>query len=202
MSVSGKYFLQHFTRILKYKISSDMAIKNQVLDMTPMGMKFTVLQTSNDTNGKSLDLHWDLLPGCNMKDPLVHIHPNAIETYEILEGEMEFFIKDKWVTAIKGDKLSVPIGVTHAFRNPTNKIVTVFNTHQPALQMEKYFEDVCKVLDKVTDNRTKEFKMNLKAKLYLGVLMSNYRNDIIAINPPDFAVKILGFIGKLIGIKY
>ena len=31
-----------------------MAIKNQVLDMTPMGMKFTVLQTSNDTNGKSL----------------------------------------------------------------------------------------------------------------------------------------------------
>ena len=106
------------------------------------------------------------------------------------------------MTARKGDKLTVPIGVTHAFRNPTNKIVTVFNTHQPALKMEEYFEDVCKVLDKVTNNRTKEFKMNLKAKLYLGVLMNNYRNDIIAINPPDFAVKILGYIGKIIGIKY
>ena len=70
-----------------------MAIKNQVLDMTPVGMKFTVLKTSIDTNGKSLDLHWDLLPGCNMKDPLVHVHPNDIETYELLEGEMEFYIK-------------------------------------------------------------------------------------------------------------
>ena len=175
---------------------------NRILDMTPLGMKFTVLKSGAQTNGKSLELHWVLLPGCNMKDPLVHIHPNAIETYEILEGEMEFFINDKWVTAKKGDKLSVPIGVTHTFRNPTNEIVTVFNTHQPALQMEEYFEAVCKVLDKVTNNRTKEFKMNLNAKLYLGVLMNNYRNDIIAINPPDFAIKLLGFIGKLIGIKY
>jgi mannose-6-phosphate isomerase-like protein (cupin superfamily) len=175
---------------------------NKTLDMTPLGMKFTVLKSGAQTNGKSLDLHWELLPGCNMKSPLVHNHPNAIETYEISEGEMEFFIKDKWLTAKKGDRLSVPIGVTHAFRNPTNKIVTVFNTHQPALKMEEYFEDVCKVLDKVTDNRTKAFKMNLKAKLYLGVLMNNYRNDIIAISPPDFAVQILGYIGKITGLKY
>jgi mannose-6-phosphate isomerase-like protein (cupin superfamily) len=35
-----------------------------------------------------------------------------------------------------GDKLSVPKGVTHAFRNHTQEIVTVYNTHQPALRME------------------------------------------------------------------
>jgi mannose-6-phosphate isomerase-like protein (cupin superfamily) len=179
-----------------------MAIKNQVLDMTPVGMKFTVLQTSNDTNGKSLDLHWDLLPGCNMKDPLVHIHPNAIETYEILEGEMEFFIKDKWLTAKKGDALTVPIGVQHAFRNPSLHVVSVFNTHQPALKMENYFEDVCKILDKLTDNRKKEFKMNLKAMLYMGVLMNNYRNDIIAKSPPDTAIKMLSYIGNLLRLNY
>ena len=63
-----------------------MATKNQILDMTPLGMKFTVLQNSADTSGQSLDLHWELLPGCNMKDALVHIHSNAIETYEILDG--------------------------------------------------------------------------------------------------------------------
>lgn len=34
-----------------------------------------------------------------MKDSLVHAHPNAIETYKIVKGEMEFFIKDKWATA-------------------------------------------------------------------------------------------------------
>ena len=154
------------------------------------------------TNGQSLDLEWELLPQCNMKDPLFHTHPNAIETYEILEGNMEFFVKDKWLPAKKGDKLTVPKGVAHTFRNPTDKIVKVYNTHQPALRMEAYFEDVVKVLDKVTNKRTKNFKMDLNAKLYLGALMSNYRNDIIAVKPPDFVVRFLGLIGKLIGIKY
>ena len=179
-----------------------MATKNQVLDMTPIGMKFTVLQTGADTSGKSLELHWELLPGCNMKDPLVHTHPHAIETYEVLEGEMEFFVKDKWLLAKKGDKLTVPKGVSHAFRNSTEKIVTVYNTHQPALRMENYFEDICKVLDKLTDNRTKDFTMNMKGKLYMSVLMNNYRNEIIAKSPPDAAIKFLGFLSKLIGIKY
>jgi mannose-6-phosphate isomerase-like protein (cupin superfamily) len=181
---------------------SHMATKNQILDMTPVGMKFTVLQAGADTGGRSLDLHWELLPRCNMKDPLVHTHPHAIETYEVLDGEMEFFVQDKWLHARKGDKLNVPKGMTHAFRNPTEKIVTVYNTHQPALRMENYFEDVCKVLDKLTDNRIKDFKMNLKAMLYMSVLMNNYRNEIIAKDPPDVAIKFLGFISKLIGINY
>ncbi|MDX1938470.1 MAG: cupin domain-containing protein [Flavihumibacter sp.] len=179
-----------------------MATNNKILDLTPLGMKFTVLKTGADTNGQSLDLHWDLYPGCNMKDPLVHIHPNAIETYEILEGEMEFFIKDKWVKAVKGDQLTVPAGVSHAFRNPTDKMVQVYNTHQPALEMEAYFEDVSKVLDKVTNSRQQPYNMNFKTMLYMGVLMNNYRNDIIARNPPDFAVRVLGFIAKLLGLKY
>ena len=179
-----------------------MATKNQILDMTPVGMKFIVLQSNADSGGKSLDLHWEFLPKCNMKNPLVHIHPNAIETYEVLEGEMEFFVKDKWMIARTGDKLTVPKGVSHAFRNPTEKIVTVYNTHKPALRMENYFEDVCKVLDKLTDNKTKEFKMNLKSMLYMSVLMNNYREEIVAKSPPDATIKLLGFISKLIGVNY
>lgn len=153
-----------------------MASKYQLLDMTPLGMKFIVLKTSADTDGKSLDLEWEILPGCNMKDSLIHIHPNAIETYEILEGEMEFFVKDKWTTLKKGGKLIVEKGVLHSFRNATNKIVKVYNTHQPALRMENYFEGVCKAVNEVTDNQKKELKMNLKSKLYLSVLVNQYRN--------------------------
>jgi mannose-6-phosphate isomerase-like protein (cupin superfamily) len=179
-----------------------MAEKGQILDMTPIGMRFTVLKTNADTGGKSLDLHWELLPGCNMKDPLAHTHPNAIETYEVLEGEMEFFVKDKWVTAKKGDKLSVPAGVTHTFRNPTGEIVKVYNTHQPALRMENYFEDIVVILDKLTTNRKQPFKMNFRTKLYMSVLMNNYRDEIIAKNPPDAAIRILGVIAKLGGVHY
>jgi hypothetical protein len=99
-------------------------------------------------------------------------------------------------------ELSVPKGVAHTFRNPTQKIVKVYNTHQPALKMEEYFRDVVKLLDKVTGNKTREFEMNFNAKLHLGVLMNNYRDEIIAVNPPDLAVRIMGYIGKLKGIKF
>ncbi|MDQ3844117.1 MAG: hypothetical protein M3342_08910 [Bacteroidota bacterium] len=88
-----------------------MATKGQLLDMTPVGMKFTVLQASAGTGGRSLDLYWELLPGCNMKDPLVHTHPHVIETYEVLDGEMEFFVKDKWLTAKKGITLQFKKGL-------------------------------------------------------------------------------------------
>jgi hypothetical protein len=80
--------------------------------------------------------------------------------------------------------------------------VRVFNTHQPALEMENYFEDVCKVLDKVTDNRRKDFQMSFSTMLYMSVLMNNYRAEIIAKSPPDMAIKALGWIARRLGINY
>lgn len=180
-----------------------MAVKNQILDMSPLGMVFTVVKSKADTDGKSLDLEWEILPGCNMVDPLYHIHPEAIETYHILEGEMEFFIHDRWVRARKGDKLTVDIGVKHAFRNPTDAIVKVYNTHEPALDMEHYFEDVCKVVALAKDPKTNTVSMkNIKTLLLFGTLMSNYRKEIIAVNPPDFLVRILGRIARVMGVDY
>lgn len=180
-----------------------MAVKNQILDMSPIGMIFTVVKSKADTDGKSLDLIWKLLPQCNMEDSLYHIHPEAIETYHVLEGEMEFFVKDKWIKAGKGDKLTVEKGVKHNFRNPSDSVVKVYNTHEPALNMENYFEDVCKMMDIASNNRTKAVSLkNLKTMMLFGVLMNNYRKEIIAVEPPDFIVRNVGRIAKLFGVDY
>lgn len=171
--------------------------------MSPIGMIFKVVKSKTDTNGKSLDLHWELLPQCNMKDPVIHIHPNAIETYHVLEGEMEFFIKDKWVRAVKGERLAVEKGVKHSFRNPTGKVVRVYNTHEPAFDMEDYFEDVCRVIDRATDNRTRPINMKSpKTILLMGLLMNNYRREVIATRPPDFLVRNAGRLAKALGMNY
>ncbi len=180
-----------------------MASKGQILDMTPLGMVFTVVKSKDDTAGKSLDLNWELLPQCNMVDPMYHIHPEAIETYHVLEGEMEFFVKDKWIKAKKGDKLTVEKGVKHTFRNPTDSVVKVYNTHEPAFDMEDYFEDVCKMLDEASDHGAKAISMkSLKTMLLFGVLMNNYRKEIIAVNPPDVLVRTMGKLGSLFGVDY
>ncbi len=179
-----------------------MATKSQLLDMTPIGMRFTVVNAAKDTGGKSLDLEWEILPGCNMKDPLIHIHPNAIETYEMLEGEMEFFVKDRWITLKKGEKLMVEKGVYHSFRNPGGQIVKVFNTHQPALQMESYFEGICKAVELATNKGEKELKMDFKSKMYMSVLVDQYSNEIRMKNPPAIIIKIMAFIGRMKGIRF
>jgi mannose-6-phosphate isomerase-like protein (cupin superfamily) len=180
-----------------------MKTEKKIIDISPMGPIMTVIRTSSDTNGASLDLEWDVPPRLNMElEPFFHMHPNAIETYEILEGEMEFFVKDKWFTAKTGDKLSVPKGITHMFRNPTDQAAKVFNTHQPALRMQEFFEDGEKFLIRMTNNRTREFKLDFKAKLHMSVVASKYRNEIIGVQPPDIALRIFGKIGKLMGIKY
>ena len=175
----------------------------QVLDMSPLGMIFTVVKSAEDTNGASLDLHWRLLPKCNMVDPLYHIHPEAIETYHVLKGEMEFYVKDKWIEAKAGDKLTVEKGVKHAFRVPGDEEVEVYNTHEPAFSMGEYFEDVVKVLDHASRGKTKEVSMkDIKTLLHFGVLMNNYRKEIIAVDPPDVLVRILGKLGHLFGFDY
>jgi mannose-6-phosphate isomerase-like protein (cupin superfamily) len=180
-----------------------MAKNGQVLDMAPLGMVFTVVKSKTDTGGKSLDLEWELLPKCGMVDPLYHTHPDAIETYHILEGEMEFYVKDKWIKAKKGDKLRVEKGVTHTFRNPGDTPVKLYNTHEPAWDMEGYFEDVCKVIDHATNNRTRPLKMKrLKTMLLLGALMRNYRKEIIAVKPPDMLVRVMGQIARIAGVDY
>lgn len=69
--------------------------------------------------------------------------------------------------------------------------------------MENYFEDISKVIDLASNNRTKAVSMkNLKTLLLFGVLMNNYRQEIIAVKPPDFLVRNIGRIAKMMGISY
>jgi hypothetical protein len=63
------------------------------LDCKEIGMTMTIVKSSDDTNGKSLEMEWLLAP--RPGSPPIHIHPKAIETYEILDGEMEFFLREK-----------------------------------------------------------------------------------------------------------
>jgi mannose-6-phosphate isomerase-like protein (cupin superfamily) len=179
-----------------------MATRGQVFDMTPLGMRFTVLKSSADTDGESLDLHWELFPGCNMSDPLIHIHPNAIETYEVKKGEMEFYVGDRWITAAEGSRLTVPEGVPHSFRNPTDDTVIVYNTHEPALHMEDFFEDSSRILGQIADRGANDVRMYLKRMLYMSALMNDYRAEIVAVRPPDFVIRFLGIIAQLLRVRY
>jgi mannose-6-phosphate isomerase-like protein (cupin superfamily) len=174
-------------------MSQDVSSGNQ-LDCSQIGMIMTITKSSKDTNGKSLEMEWLLAPRSGGTP--VHIHPEAIETYEILNGQLEVFKGDKWITAKAGDKVTIEKGEPHTFRNATNDYVRVYNTHQPAMQFEGFFKGLHKFAN---SGLVKNGKMSFKSVAAIATLWGNYPREIVSVKPPAFVMRIMGAIGRLMG---
>ena len=167
------------------------------LDCSELGMLMNIVKTAEDTNGQSLEMEWTLTPKSGGTP--VHVHPSAIETYEILSGELEVFKKDTWITARAGEKIIIEKGEPHTFRNTTNEFVRVYNTHQPAMEFEQFFRGLHKFAN---SGLVKDGRMNFKAIVGVSTLWTNYPSEIVSVKPPSFVMKILGAYGRLTGINF
>ena len=167
------------------------------LECREIGMNMTIVKGASETNGDALEMEWELLPFEG--GPPVHIHPNAVETYEILEGEMEFYVGGKWVKAKSGDKLEVAKGQPHSFRNSSGSIVRVYNTHQPALRFEGFFKGLHRFAN---SGLVRNGKISFKGLMGISTLYNNYPDEIVSVKPPAIAMKVLGGLGKVIGTNF
>ncbi len=167
------------------------------LDCTELGMVMTIVKSSKDTDGKSLEMEWTLSP--KSEGTPIHIHPAAIETYEILSGELEVFIKDKWIKAKVGEKITIEKGEPHTFKNTSDEFVRVYNTHQPAMEFENFFKGLQKF---AKSGLVKNGKMNFKSIVGISTLWTNYSKEIVSVKPPSFVMRVLGAYGRLIGMNF
>jgi mannose-6-phosphate isomerase-like protein (cupin superfamily) len=176
-----------------------MLAPNQTLDMTPIGAVFHVAKTSQETNGQSLEMQWELLPMSGGTP--VHIHPSAKETYKVIEGQLEINVDGKWTLLQKGEELTVPEGIPHTFRNPSSSVARVYNIHSPAMRFDEYFEGLYNIIEKLSGRGKEKLKMNLNTVTHLSMLMKKYKEEIVSVNPPNFVVSLLNRVGKIRGIK-
>jgi mannose-6-phosphate isomerase-like protein (cupin superfamily) len=167
------------------------------LDCPELGMVMTIVKTAKDTHGKSLEMEWTLSP--NSGGTPVHIHAAAIETYEIISGELEVFKKDKWIKASAGEKITIEKGEPHTFRNSTNEYVKVYNTHQPAMNFENFFRGLHKF---AKSGLVQNGKMNFKSVVGVSTLWSNYSKEIVSVKPPAFVMKALAVYGRMRGVNF
>lgn len=163
-----------------------------VLDMGPLQMRLTVKKLTDETFDVEMEL------GPRSSGTPIHIHPHALETYEVLEGRFDAYVGGAWKTYQVGEKVEVPKGIPHTFRNNSDAKTRVYNTHQPALKMAQYFEGLHKIAH---SGVTKNGEMTFKAILYLSLLMVSFKDEIIPINPPAPVANALGFLGKLAGYR-
>lgn len=176
-----------------------MLTANQTLDMTPIGMVFHIVKTPTDTNGRALEMEWQLMP--NSGGTPLHIHPNAEESYKVLEGQLELNIDGKWQILRPDEEATVRAGTPHTFRNPVNAVTRVYNTHSPAMKFDEYFEALSSIVNNLSGEHKEKLKMSLNVATHLSMLMKKYPEEIVSVNPPDFVMSLLNIIGKMRGLK-
>jgi quercetin dioxygenase-like cupin family protein len=70
----------------------------------------------------------------------IHFHRTISESFLILDGEVQLFDGEQWITAHRDDFLYVPAGGLHAFRNGTDEAASMLLLFVPGAPREDYFE--------------------------------------------------------------
>ena len=61
-----------------------------------------------------------------------HVHDDQIDSFYVLEGELEFALRDDTARGGPGTYVAVPIGLVHGFANPGPARAHFLNMHAPA----------------------------------------------------------------------
>ena len=103
-----------------------------------MGVQVT-LRAMGEATGGSYAMFEDLVPP-GVSNP-AHIHTREIETWYMLEGELDWFVGDRSLKAKAGDFLHTPRGVPHRFGNSGDRPARMLLTYAPA-GFEQWFLEI------------------------------------------------------------
>ena len=96
-------------------------------------------------------LEYDVGPGYEGPGP--HFHKRHVDSFYVLDGELEFTLAGKSVRAAAGTFVVAPIGVVHAFTNPGPGPARFLNVHAP----ETGFVELLRARDRGDDPDAERF---------------------------------------------
>jgi mannose-6-phosphate isomerase-like protein (cupin superfamily) len=142
----------------------------------------------------SFDVITELYPG---GESAIHIHPQQEEIYEVKEGEIQVYLEKTWRTLKAGERVTIPKGTIHAFRNIGKQKAIAFNSHNPGLRFGEMLETIHQYINEGKITSTKGFR-NLA---YMSSIMVKYKDVMTTIKPPSSVIKFMAKLGKLFGYK-
>ena len=142
-----------------------------ILDLGPLGAKFLVR-----TGGTP-----------------IHLHPRATESYEVLEGKFDVYVDGVWRTLRAGERVAVEPGAPHTFRSSSADVVRVYNTHEPAMRFDQYFEGLgsLRIAASFPCGGSRP-----KAIVHLAMLMTSHDEEIMSARPPHLPMRIFARVGR------
>ncbi len=158
----------------------------------PDGSVYTVVVSAAETGGERTEMEFTLPPG-NVSPP-AHIHPRQFDDFEVLEGVLEVLWDGSWRTLRQGERISIPPGVLHTFRNRGDGHVRARCVHHPAMRFERYLEHIHRLL---TARGLKSGK-DPRVLIYLCMLALEYRDTVLSPRLRErLLLRTLATVGRL-----
>jgi quercetin dioxygenase-like cupin family protein len=103
-----------------------------------MGVRVTLKALGEQTSG-AYALFEDYVPA-GVGNP-AHVHTREVETWTMLEGELDWTVGDRTIQAKAGDFVHTPRGVPHRFANTSGRPARMLLTYAPA-GFERWFLEI------------------------------------------------------------
>ena len=175
-----------------------MITTGQALTNPVTGETLVFRTTSADTNGERVVVETFVEP--NGAVAAAHMHPALEELFEVLGGELEFRVGTQTIVAKPGDRVLVPAGTAHRFRNIGDETAHFVCEVSPALGFEQLIETMFSLAADGKVNRK-----GMPNPLRLAVIARHHFEDVRLPFPPVWMQRLglaMGApIGRLLGFR-
>ena len=138
---------------------------------------YTLPATAAETDGDYIALEKLVPPDGG---PPLHVHHDQIETFYILEGEMEMTLGDQVYETKAGDYVHVSRGTPHRFVNRSRTTTKMIFTFVPAGDIEEFFRE------SFTETTDRNPPLEPLTDAFIQrMLESANRHDIEILPPPE-----------------
>lgn len=168
------------------------------IDFRPgMDMYWDVVRDGSDTDGAVLEVNGWLGP--HQPSPPVHVHDDAEDSFEIVEGRLDVKLEGTWRTYGPGEHAAATPGLRHTLRNTHDEPVTFINRHRPAADYEGFFRDMAALAS--TGRMGAGAPRNPRQAIYAAMLFRAHPTAIRTSRLQRFAFASLSGLGRMLGMR-
>ena len=175
-----------------------MITTGQSLTNPATGETLVFRTTAAETNGEAVVVEAFVEPHGAVA--AAHLHPAQEERFEVLSGELEFRVRKQTFVARAGDRVVVPAGTPHRFRNVGEDTAHFVCEVRPALGFERLLETMFTLAADGKVNRK-----GMPSPFRLAVIANHHFGDVRLPFPPAWLQR-LGLVlaaplGRLLGYR-
>ncbi len=168
------------------------------IDFRPgQDLYWEILRNGEDTDGEVLEA--DSWLGPHTHSPPVHVHDNAEDSFEILEGRLDVKLDGGWHTFGPGERAAAAPGVRHTLRNSHDEPVRFVNSHRPALDFEGFFIDIASLTS--TGRMGAGTPHSPRQAIYAAMLFTAHPTAIRTSRLQRFAFASVSRLGRILGMS-